>query len=517
MSRKSIVGSLCCLLLMAFVANSQESLSRSEIEKRVVGLIAETVAEGAKVFNDGNPEGCYRIYQGSLMAAGKLLDHRPELVKLINEKLTKAKTQASPADRAFTLREALDGTYKGLTTKALWDRLGGEKAVEAVVHDFVIAAATNPKVNFFRDGKFKFSADEVKKLERLLVEFISANTGGPMKYTGRDMKSSHVGMKITEAEFGAIAGDLIDTLKKYKVPQKEIDELVTIVASTKPDIVDKDAPKKEVPVKDKVLWERLGGEPAVRAVVHDFVIAAATNPKVNFFRDGKFKLNGDDVKKLEQLLVELVSAVSGGPLKYTGRSMKDSHKGMKITEAEFGAIAGDLIATLKKFKVPQKEIDELVGIIATTKDDIVEKEEPKKELPKKEPPVKEKALWDRLGGEKAVAAVVHDFVIAAATNQKVNFFRDGKFKFTEKDVEKLESQLVELISAVSGGPLKYTGRSMKDSHKGMKITEEEFNAMAGDLIDTLKKYKVPQKEIDELVGIVASTKDDIVEVKNKKE
>lgn len=126
---------------------------------------------------------------------------------------------------------------------------------------------------------------------------------------------------------------------------------------------------------------------------------------------------------------------------------------------------------------------------------------------------KEKALWDRLGGEKAVKVVVHDFVAAAAPDKKVNFDRNGKYKFTAKDIEHLEDQLVHLISAVTGGPLKYTGKSMKDSHKGMAITEEEFKAIAGHLVDTLKKHKVPQKEIDELIKIVASTHDDIVEKK----
>ncbi|MBA4065776.1 MAG: hypothetical protein C0501_19070 [Isosphaera sp.] len=121
--------------------------------------------------------------------------------------------------------------------KSLWDRLGGEKAVRAVVHDFVGAAATDPKVNFFRDGKYKLDAKGVERLEQLLVEFVSAAAGGPLKYTGRDMKTSHTGMKITDAEFGALAGHLVATLKKFNVPQAEIDELVKAVAGTKGDIV----------------------------------------------------------------------------------------------------------------------------------------------------------------------------------------------------------------------------------------------------------------------------------------
>ncbi len=68
---------------------------------------------------------------------------------------------------------------------------------------------------------------------------MSDKTGGPRKYTGSDMKAAHAGMQITEGEFDALGADLVDTLKKYNVPQKEIDELVKIIGATKKDIVEK--------------------------------------------------------------------------------------------------------------------------------------------------------------------------------------------------------------------------------------------------------------------------------------
>jgi hemoglobin len=357
---------LCLLVIGATPAFAQDKppapLSLAELDKRVATLIYETVKDGVELYNTGKTEECLRLYQGSLKVIGGILDHRPTTMKAIQDALAVAKTQ-KPDAAAFTLRDALDNAQNDVTgkKKALWLRLGGEPAVRAVVKDFVLAAAPDPKVNFFRDGKYKLDATGVDKLQQLLVEMISSATGGPLKYTGRSMKESHKGMKITEAEFGALAGHLVDTLKKYKVPQAEIDELVGIVASTKADIV------------EKPLWDRLGGQKAVEAVVHDFVVAAAGDPKVNFLRNGKYKLDAAGVKKLEGLLVEMISSATGGPLKYTGRSMKDSHKGMEITEAEFGALAGHLVDTLKKYKVPQAEIDELVAIVASTKADIVEK------------------------------------------------------------------------------------------------------------------------------------------------
>jgi hemoglobin len=120
------------------------------------------------------------------------------------------------------------------------------------------------------------------------------------------------------------------------------------------------------------LWTRLGGEPAVSAVVHDFVALAAGDPQVDFTRGGKYPLDAAGVAGLERNLVGLISAVTGGPLKYEGRAMKPVHQGMAITDPQFNALAGDLIVVLKKYNVPKKEADELMAIIASTRKDIVE-------------------------------------------------------------------------------------------------------------------------------------------------
>lgn len=136
---------------------------------------------------------------------------------------------------ASFLLAAVAFTGVGCGTPSLYDRLGGEPAIKLVVDDFVPAAAADPKVNFFRDGKYKDT--DVAKLKMHLVNQIGQASGGPQKYTGRDMKSAHAGMKITEAEFNALAGHLVTSLKKFKVGQKEIDELVGAIAGMKGDIV----------------------------------------------------------------------------------------------------------------------------------------------------------------------------------------------------------------------------------------------------------------------------------------
>ncbi len=101
------------------------------------------------------------------------------------------------------------------------------------------------RVNFARQNpahpnKWDPSAPgAVDRLKYGLVTFISENTGGPLKYKGRDMTTVHKGMEISEAEFNALAADLGKALDYYKVPPKEKGELIAIVGSTKKAIVAK--------------------------------------------------------------------------------------------------------------------------------------------------------------------------------------------------------------------------------------------------------------------------------------
>ncbi|MBM2846651.1 MAG: globin [Bacteroidetes bacterium] len=123
---------------------------------------------------------------------------------------------------------------------------------------------------------------------------------------------------------------------------------------------------------------------------------------------------------------------------------------------------------------------------------------------------KEKPLYDRLGGVYAIASVVDDFIERLLVNDILN--ANPAIKEARDRVPKagLKYRVTELVCQVTDGPQKYTGRSMKDSHKHLNITEKEWDAMVADFKVTLNKFKVPTKEQEELIGIVATTKADIV-------
>jgi hemoglobin len=115
--------------------------------------------------------------------------------------------------------------------KSLYERLGGQGAIVAVVDDFVGNVAADNRINKF------FAKTDIPRLKRLLVEQICAGTGGPCTYTGRDMKSAHTGMGINDAQFNALVEDLVKTLDKFKVPEKEKGELLGVLGPMKPSIV----------------------------------------------------------------------------------------------------------------------------------------------------------------------------------------------------------------------------------------------------------------------------------------
>jgi hemoglobin len=134
---------------------------------------------------------------------------------------------------------------------SLFDELGGEVGISNIVADFIPRALQDPRVNWDRkgvtQGGFSLHRDKsvtwdatpqnVAMLEKHLVQFLALATGGPAHYTGKEIKSTHADMHISNPEFDATLGDLKASLDKLRVPNLEQKELLAIVESTRPLIV----------------------------------------------------------------------------------------------------------------------------------------------------------------------------------------------------------------------------------------------------------------------------------------
>ncbi len=120
------------------------------------------------------------------------------------------------------------------------------------------------------------------------------------------------------------------------------------------------------------------------------------------------------------------------------------------------------------------------------------------------------SLYERLGGVYAIAAVVDDFIDRIMIDPRLN--ANPKVDEAHHRVSKagFKYLVTEQVCWASGGPQKYTGRSMSDSHADLAITEPEWQVFLDDLRQTFDKFQVPAPERSELLAIVESTKADIV-------
>ena len=117
---------------------------------------------------------------------------------------------------------------------SLYKRLGGYDALAAVTDDFIGRLATDPKEGRFFVG---LSTDSKVRVRQHVVDFLCVATGGPCKYTGRDMETAHTGLNITEDDWTISVKALTDTLNKFKVPAREQGEVINAVAGLKSKIV----------------------------------------------------------------------------------------------------------------------------------------------------------------------------------------------------------------------------------------------------------------------------------------
>jgi hemoglobin len=120
--------------------------------------------------------------------------------------------------------------------KTLYSRLGGKKAIKAVVDEFVNNCAADTRINKF----FAATAADKKRLDKFkdnLADQICQASGGPCKYKGKDMKTAHKDMRITDADFNALVEDLVKALDKLNVGATEKNELLGVLGPMKGDIV----------------------------------------------------------------------------------------------------------------------------------------------------------------------------------------------------------------------------------------------------------------------------------------
>lgn len=122
-----------------------------------------------------------------------------------------------------------------MNQKTLFDRLGGYNGIVTFVEDLLPRLEADSQLGRFWQHR---GDDGIAREKQLLIDYLCSSAGGPMYYTGRDMKTSHVGMNISESDWDIFMNHAGDTMKALNVPQQECEEIAAFVTSLKADIVE---------------------------------------------------------------------------------------------------------------------------------------------------------------------------------------------------------------------------------------------------------------------------------------
>ena len=122
-----------------------------------------------------------------------------------------------------------------MSEKSLYERLGGYDAIAAVVAALMVRIKGDDKLRRFYDHR---GADGIAREEQLLVDFLCASSGGPMVYTGRDMMTVHIGMRLDEDDWKRAMTHLTAILEAFEVPEQEKGEVMSFHEKLKSDIVE---------------------------------------------------------------------------------------------------------------------------------------------------------------------------------------------------------------------------------------------------------------------------------------
>ncbi len=267
----------------------------------------------------------------------------------------------------FGFLKKIFGGGEPVQQQSLYDRIGGDAAVNAAVDVFYRKVLTDDRISHFFEGI------DMDKQSAKQKAFLTFAFGGPAQYSGKDMRLGHahlVEKGLNGSHFDAVMENLGATLTELGVPGDLIGEAAAIAESVRGDVLagytdeEKAAMKKDQPS----LYERIGGEAAVNAAVDVFYRKVLVDDRINSF------FEGIDMDKQAAKQKAFLTLALGGPSNYSGKDMRDAHAHLVakgLNDTHFDAVMENLGATLTELGVPGDLIAEAAAIAESTRGDVL--------------------------------------------------------------------------------------------------------------------------------------------------
>jgi len=251
---------------------------------------------------------------------------------------------------------------------SLYERIGGDAAVNAAVDVFYRKVLADDRINQFFEGV------DMDKQSAKQKAFLTMAFGGPSNYTGEDMRKGHahlVAKGLDNSHFDAVMENLGATLTELGVPNELIGEAAAIAESTRTDVLAGfTAEEKAAQGSQTSLYERIGGDGAVNAAVDIFYRKVLADNRINkFFAD----VNMDNQAAKQKAFLTMAF---GGPNNYSGEDMRKGHAHLVkngLNDSHFDAVMENLGATLTELDVPADLIGEAAAIAENTRNDVLGK------------------------------------------------------------------------------------------------------------------------------------------------
>lgn len=332
------------LVLFGIGTVAAAEADKAALDRQVFEVLKDVHNAGADLHNAGDPAGCFRLYQGGLMALKPILGHRPEAQQIIDRGLKSAEVQPTPPQRSFALHKTFE-ELRNLLRASATNTLPPPKQLD-----------TKPPTNPAPAGP------------GVPPPTVSANNPmGPtvsLPTTSQPNPAPIVAPPVTVNPAPATnppAGDLppvpsfdAPSLPANSNPQTPPPAPAFEVPAPKPAATSTDV---QTPV---TLWKQLGGQAPVERIVEDFVAISLPDAKANWARDGKVKLDDPTIASVKRKLVGFVSAITDGTVPYTGAAPRDLQKEFNITDAEFAVMVAGFKAALEKNQVGPAVVQQLL-------------------------------------------------------------------------------------------------------------------------------------------------------------
>ncbi len=383
--------------------------------------------------------------------------------------------------------------------QSLYDRIGGDAAVNAAVDVFYRKVLADDRISQFFEGV------DMEKQAAKQKAFLTMAFGGPTHYTGKEMRLGHahlVEKGLNDSHFDAVMENLGATLKELGVADDLIGEAAAIAESTRKDVLAGYTDEEKAAMNsEKSLFDRIGGDAAVNAAVDVFYRKVLADDRINKFFEGV------DMDKQAAKQKAFLTFAFGGPATYSGKDMRLGHAHLVekgLNASHFDAVMENLGATLKELGVPDDLIGEAAAIAESVRADVLAgyTEEEKAAMGGEK-----KSLYERIGGEAAVDAAVDVFYRKVLADDRINKYFEGV------DMDKQAAKQKAFLTFAFGGPANYSGKDMRDGHAHLVakgLDDAHFDAVMENLGATLKELGVADDLIAEAAAIAESVRNDVL-------